>query len=118
VAILNTNYAVIEDEHGLMVIEATGRCTADERAGIEADCTRRFKMVPLPNAAGAILKAMDGTGAKIVEIEPDTLTGARYRCVKVRGSCNPMAYTQPAGAHAGKTILTFYLRYQQVSGVA
>ncbi len=115
--ILNENYQVMTDAHGLYVIELRGRCTHEERSGIEANCTRRYRMIPLPNAAGAVLKALDGTVPAIVEVSPPTLNGT-YNCVKVDGRCNPLAPTQDGGPYDGKTILAFYVRYQQVGGTA
>ncbi len=117
-SILERRYRLSTDGYGLAVIEVTGRCTGEEAATIEANCTRRYVMVPLPNAAGAILKSLDGTQPTIVEVTPSTITSRTYRCVKVDGRVNPFTPQQQAGSHTGKTVLQFLMRYQQVGGVA
>lgn len=117
--ILSRNYQIDTDaQTGLSVITLSGRCTGDEAAGIERDCTRRYEMVTLPNAAGAILKSHDGTNPKVIEITPSTITTRKYKCVKVDGRVNPLAPAQPDGPYAGQTILRFMVRYQEVGGVA
>jgi hypothetical protein len=123
---LEKKYHLETDQYGLALITITGRCTEDERDGIEEDCTRRYKMETMPNAAGAILKSLDGTNPQVVTITPSTwatviswgAAGPAYQCVKVDGRCNPHAYQQAAGPFAGHTILTFLLKYQEVGGVA
>jgi len=116
---VSTNYHVSPGEHGTNVIEVTGRCTQDERVGVAANCTRRYKLIPFPNAVGAVLKSHDGTLPRIVEVTPSTFDAAAvYECVKVDGYCNPFAFTQPDGPYAGKTVLEYYMRYQEVGGVA
>lgn len=117
-SIIDRKYSVTPGAHGLFQIEVTGRCTADERAAIEAGCTRRFELIPLPQMAGAVLKSLDGTNPIIVEVTPSTLTGSKYNCVKIEGVCNPFAYRQADGPYVGKTILRYLIRYQQVGGVS
>ena len=115
---INQNYEQSRDEHGLAIIEETGRCLGTDAADIEADCTRKYQMTPLPNASGAILKSMDGTQPRIIEVEPPTLTNRRYRCVKVDAYTNPLAPEQTAGTYSGSTILQYYIRWQEVGDVA
>lgn len=117
-SIVETKYRLSTDPNGLAVIEVSGRCTGDEAAAIEANCTRVFQMVRIPQARGAILKALDGTVPRIVEVEPSTLTSRRYRCVKVDGRCNPLAPAQTGGPYSASTILSYYVRYQEVGGVS
>ena len=115
---INTNYKPETDSStGLAIITVTGRCTDDLRATIEANCTRRYKMVLAPNAAGAVLKALDGTFPRIVEIRPPAMPGAVFRCVKVDGRVEPYAYRQTGGAYNGQFIHRFRMVYQQVGGV-
>jgi len=116
-AILEAKYKPAPGRYGLLTIDVTGRCTEDEVADIAAGCTRRFVLEPIPNAAGAILKALDGTTPWIVEITPPTI-GLTYDCVKVEGFCAPHAYMQVGGPYDGKFILHYLKRYQQVGGVA
>lgn len=109
----------LDPQTGLFVFVVTGRCTSDERADIEANVTRRYEMVTLPNAGGAVLKSLDGSTPFLVEVEPPTMGGAVYTCVKVEGACTPFAPAQPVGSpYAGKTILSYRMRYLQVGGVA
>jgi hypothetical protein len=117
-SVINSNYQVSVGQFGLRVIEVTGRCTREERAAIEANVTRRYDLVPLPNSGGAILKTLDGSTPRVVEILPDTFKGQRFRCVKVSGVVNPMAPEQHGGSYSGRTILRFAMRYQEVGGVA
>ena len=116
--ILNENYRVSPGQYGLRIVEISGRCTASERADIEANCTRRYTLVPLPNAAGAVFKSFDGTTPKVVEIRPSTFSGTRFTCVKVEGVCNPFAPSQEGGTYRGHAILGFLKRYQEVGDVA
>jgi len=118
VAFLERKYRVSTGQFGLAVIEVMGRCTDDEVAEVEADCTRRFELVPIPNASGAIFKSMDGSLPKTVKVEPSTFDGKRYTCVKVDGRCNPLAPEQSGGSYNGKAVLRFVERYQEVGGVS
>ena len=117
-SILNTNYRVSIGQYGLRVIEVTGRCTRIERSDVEADCCRRFDLVPLPNSNGAILKSLDGSTPRMVRIRPDTFSGDQYKCVKIEGLVNPMAPAQSGGSHTGQIILSYYIKYQEVGAIA
>jgi hypothetical protein len=117
-SILEENYHLSTDENGLAVIEVTGRCTQDEVTGVEGNCTRRYQMVRLPNASGAILKSLDGTLPALVFVTPSTMPTRTYKCVKVDGRCNPLAPQQSGGTYSGYMILTYLKRYQEVGGVA
>jgi len=116
-AILDESYEVAVDSLGLALIEVTGRCTEDEAADIEGDCTKRYEMVALPNASGAILKSLDGTVPQLVEVE-HPLSGRSYNCVKVLGIANSFAPAQVGGPYDGNKILAFMIRYQEVGGVS
>jgi len=115
---LEAKYQTETDANGLFVFVVTGRCTEDERSDIEDNCTRRFEMVTLPNASGAILKSMDGSQPRVLSVEPPTFGGASYDCVKVEGRCWPCAYQQADGPYSGHTILYYLIRYQQVGGTS
>jgi hypothetical protein len=117
-SILNKNYRVSPGQHGTSVIEETGRCHASERADIEADICRRYQLIPYPNAAGVVLKALDGSNPQIQQIRPTTFSGDKFKCVKVEGYCNPFAPEQTGGTHNGKAILAYYIRWQQVGDIA
>jgi hypothetical protein len=117
-SIINSNWSITTGEHGLAVIERTGRCTSDERTDIESNCTRRYELVGIPQASGAILKSMDGSRPLLVEVTPGTFSGQVYRCVKVDGRCSPFSYVQTDGPYAGKAVHRFRIVYQQVGGVA
>ena len=117
--VLNRNYRIERDaKTGLARITMTGRCTDDEVTAVEANCTRRYTMVVIPNARGAILKSLDGTIPKLVEVTPATIPRRKYTCVKVDGFCNPFAFQQSAGAYTGKCILEFTIVYQEVGAAA
>jgi len=116
---LEAKYEIRTDENGLAVITKRGRCTHDERSGIEANCTKVYEMIRIPNASGAVLKSMDGTQPRIVQVQPPTLTPATYNCVKVSGRVNPFAPAQPTGSpYAAKYILSYEIVYQEVGGVS
>lgn len=104
-------------ECGTLLIEETGLCFSTDVSAIEANCTRRYRMEPLPNAAGAVMKILDGTSPLVTEVSPLT-DGQRYRCVKIWGQCDPYAPVQDGGPYAGKAILFYTIRYQQVGGIA
>jgi hypothetical protein len=117
--IIDSQFDVQTDaETGLAVIVQTGRCTGEEWAAVEADCTRRYEMVILPHASGAILKSLDGTVPALVEVRPPTLTNKAFLCVKTDGRCRPFAPAQVGGPYNGQTILRYQIRYQEVGAVA
>ena len=107
-----------DTSNGLAVIEVTGRCTQDEVPGVEAGCTRRYTLVTLPNASGAVLKSLDGTQPAIYMVTPSTMPTRTYQCVKVDGRCNPHAYKQKDGPFAGYMIVSYYIKYQEVGGIS
>lgn len=117
-AYLEKNYATERDQYGMLVITVSGRCTESERTTVEGSVTSRFELLQFPNSRGVVLKPLDGTRPRIVEIQPPTFGGVRYRCVKIDGYCNPHATLQTEGTYAGKYILRFVMRYQQVGSVA
>lgn len=115
----SARYHVSRDGNGLAVIEETGRCYPSDRASIEANVTWRYQMITLPQAAGAVLKALDGTAPRVQSVTPTTFTsGGSFRCVKVAAWCTPFAPVQTGGDHSGQAILSYVIRYQQVGGVA
>lgn len=110
-------YRINEGQYGLKQIEVTGRCLDSDAATIEAGCTRRWALVPLPNASGAVLKALDGSRAALVEVTPPTVDWT-FRCVKVDAFVNPFAPTQEGGSFNGHSVCEFRILYQEVGGVA
>lgn len=118
-ALKKLRYQTSTGEHGSTVIEVTGLCAPGDAQSIEAGCTRRYLLETIPNAAGVVLKPMDGTAGTIVKVTPTT-TNVEYDCVKVDGRVNPFAARQPAAAavYPGEMVLSFYMRYQQVGVVA
>lgn len=115
-AIISTNHRVSQGEHGLLVVEASGRATSDERATIEAGVVTRYQLVPYPAARGALLKVLDGSHARRYLLALPT--GRSVTCVKTYAEVNPMAHTQGADMpHAGKRIVRFLVRYQQIGRV-
>jgi hypothetical protein len=116
--ILERKYSITRDSNGLAIIQMSGRCTENEIANIEGNCTRRYEMITLPNTSGATLKSLDGTRPLITAVQPSTFGGKVYRCVKVDGTVNPFAYKQKAGPYVGKFILQYFIKYQEVGGVA
>lgn len=116
-AIISTNYRVSQGEHGLLVVEASGRATSDERAALEAGVVTRYQLVPYPAARGALLKVLDGSHARRYLLALPT--GRSVMCVKTYAEVNPMAHTQGADMpHAGKRIVRFLVRYQQIGRVS
>lgn len=110
-------YRMTEGQYGLMVIQETGLCLAADAPAIESGCTRRFELVPVPNASGAVLKSLDGTAPQMTMIKPDT-TAQTYRCVKAGGVCNPYAPVQTDGPLKGQAVLIYQVTWQQVGGVS
>ena len=117
-ALREKQYKLRRDQHGLLVIEESGRCTQNDVADVESDCTHRYQMVELPHMAGAILKALDGTDPKTVEVNPSTFGTQSYTCVKVDGQCQPFAPRQSGGSFSGSYVLRYRIVYQEVGGVA
>ena len=103
-------------EHGTWIIEETGLCEGEEASKIEADCTKRYVMEPLPQSRGAIMKVLDGTSPKTTKVKPTTYD-EEYVCVKVHGQVDPYAPEQDFGSHDGHTILFYTIRYQQVGAI-
>jgi hypothetical protein len=116
-SMIDEKYTIEPGQHGTVLITKTGRCTHDEAADIEADCTRRYELVVFPQADGVVLKSMDGTTPSVVEVTPPTVA-VTYRCVKIEGRVTPFAYTQPDGPYQNKAILKYIIKYQQVGEVS
>jgi hypothetical protein len=103
-------------EYGSYVIEETGLCLGGDVQAVETGILTRFKLIPIPNAKGAVLKVLDGSNPTIIQVKPSTYDKS-YQCVKVAGYVNPFAAAQPGGLFQGKTVLIFTIKYQTV-GVA
>jgi len=103
-------------EFGLLVITETGWCKPQDAGEIEGNCTKRYKLVALPNAAGAIMKVLDGTNALMSIVAPLT-DDQSYTCVKVHGEVQPLAPEQNGGWANGSAALEYKIVYQQVGGV-
>lgn len=110
-------YRKTEGEFGSYTIEEVGYCDTTEVAGVESDICTRYKLVPIPNARGVVLKVLDGTSPAIWRVTPTTL-GRTYTCVKVQGMVNHFAPRQPGGTFSGKAVLTYMVRYQTVGAVS
>ncbi|MDD5705437.1 MAG: hypothetical protein PHR35_05895 [Kiritimatiellae bacterium] len=116
-SVISTNYRITPGEHGLAVIEVSGRATSDESATLRAGVVTRYQMVPYPAARGAEMKPLDGSQAAVATLKDST--GVNWKVVKVYAEVNPMAPTQAIGMpHATKTIVRYLLRYQQVGRLA
>lgn len=117
-SIFSKQFRVSKGEYGSFVIEETGRATSDERAALELGVCGRYELVAIPNAAGVILKSLDGTCPGITTLTIPG-TGGVYTCVKVSAVVNPMAPSQPAThpAYPGKIIIRYTIVYQQVGGI-
>lgn len=103
-------------EYGLWIVEETGLCLQSDVSDIESGCTKRYKMVPIPNSAGAVMKVLDGTNPAISEIVPLTYSQT-YNCVKISGQCEPYAPSQDGGPLVGQTVLFYTIEWQQVGGI-
>lgn len=103
-------------EYGTVIIEETGFCVPGDAAGIEADCCKRFSLTTLPQAAGVILKALDGTDPELITVKPLT-DGLEYTCVKIFGMVNPFAPPDSDCWAGSEGVLQYIIRYQQVGGV-
>jgi len=111
--ILNENYRVEEGEFGTVVITVTGRCTPDEEAGIRDEVVTKYALTTIPNVKGAILKVLDGTVPRRVDVSPPTHDHS-YRCVKVKAICRHFAPPQTSDMpEAGNAILFFSIVYQE-----
>lgn len=106
-----------DGEHGLKVITESGLCLPGDVAAIEAGCTRRYRMVALPNAAGAIMKILDGTPGSVVAISPLT-DGQTYQCVKIAGEAQPYAPPDAACPYGTSGVLAYRIVYQEVGGIS
>jgi hypothetical protein len=111
------HYEKQQGEHGTWVVEESGLCLDTDAAAVEAGCTRRYQLVPLPNASGAIMKVLDGTAPAIVSVVPSTYS-LGYLCVKVHGEVQPFTAVQEEGPMLGSAVLSYLIRYQQVGGVS
>lgn len=111
------NWTKAVGQYGLMVLTESGLCTAVDVSEIESGCTRRFQLVAVPNASGAVLKSLDGTQPQIRSVRPTTQSNS-YSCVKINGITNPHAAAQPGGRFKGQTIHRYEITWQQVGGVA
>jgi hypothetical protein len=101
---------------GSFVIEETGLCLRGDVAAIESGIVTRFKLIPLPNAAGFIIKILDGTNPAVTVVRPSTYDAA-YKCIKTSAMANPFAAAQDGGPLEGKTVLIYAILWQSV-GVA
>jgi hypothetical protein len=109
-------YRKAPGEYGSFVIEESGLCLRADVAGIEAGIVSRFKLIPIPNAAGFVFKVLDGTQPAVTRVRPSTYD-AEYECVKISGTVNPYAAAQDGGPLQGQTVMLYEIRWQTV-GVA
>ena len=100
-------------EYGSYVLEETGLCLRADVVAIETGVLTRFKLIPIPNSKGAVLKVLDGSNPIIYSIKPSTYDRT-YPCVKIAGFVNPFAAAQDGGPLAGQTVLLYTVRYQTV----
>ena len=109
-------FVIEQGDFGSLRIRESGRCSGilSVIQEIEEKCTRNFELVPIPHAKGVVLKPLDGTDATIVEVEPPTMRGRKYKCVKIFGRCWPFAPLQSGGVYDGETVLQYEIIYQQV----
>lgn len=116
-SIISANYRVTQGEHGLAVIEVSGRATASESATLRSGVVTRFQLVPFPAAKGAMMKMLDGS--RVEDVRLTDSTGTTYHCVKIYADVNPLAPTQATGwPYAGSKIVRYLLRYQQVGRIS
>jgi hypothetical protein len=111
-------YRLTPDEHGLFVIEESGLCVAGDIATISRDCCWRYRMVALPNVAGAVFKSLDGSVPRVTRVAPATFGGTGYDCVKVFYEVNPYAPLQSGGVYSGSSVLAYTIRWQQIGDLA
>ena len=84
---IEKKYRIEQGEFGSYRITQFGRCSGEQITikEIEEKCTRIFTLVQIPNAKGVVLKSLDGTEPTIIDVEPTTMGGRKYRCVKIYG---------------------------------
>lgn len=113
---IEKKYRVEDGEFGSYRITQFGRCSGDQNTikEIEEKCTRNFVLVQIPNAIGVVLKSLDGTEPTVVEVEPTTMGGRKYKCIKVRGRCTPFAPVQEHGEFQGVAVMQYEIVYQQI----
>ena len=118
-AIIESKYRIEPGELGSKRIVQFGRCDGDQATidEIEARCVRVFQLIQIPNAAGVVLKSLNGVEPTVQEIAPPTMSGKKYNCVKVEGRCGPFAPQQDGGLYEGKTVLQFEIVWQQVGAL-
>lgn len=109
-------YRKTQGEHGSFLIEETGLCLRSDAAAIESGIVTRYKLIPIPNAAGFIFKVLDGTNPAVTTVRPSTYD-LTYRCVKTAATVNPFAAAQDGGPLAGQTVMIYAIRWQ-TTGVA
>ena len=113
---IEKKYRVEQGEFGSYRITQFGRCSGDQNTikQIEEKCTRVFTLIQIPNSKGVVFKSLDGTEPVIIEVEPTTMGGRKYRCVKIYGRCTPFAPVQEYGEYAGVAVMQYEIVYQQV----
>ena len=84
---------------------------------IYEDKVSRYSLDPLPQAQGVILKALDGSTPRVVEVRPTTIAKT-FNCVNVDAGVQPLGPTQSFGEYNGKTVLRYVMVYQEVGEVA
>lgn len=105
-------------EYGTTIIEESGLCLDSDAPAVEAGCTKRYRMVPYPNAAGAVMKVLDGTNPAIVAVVPPNPGTITHWCVKVSGIVEPYAAAHEGGLSDNHHIVLYTIRYQEVGSVA
>lgn len=112
---IEENYTVEPGPHGSTIIRVTGRCdgSASTINTIEGGCSTG-ELVKLPHARGVVFKSTDGTNPEIYTVEPPTMGGRKYRCVKLHGKARPFAPQQDGGVFDGETVLVYEILYQQI----
>ena len=115
-SVLEKSYRMQAGEYGSRVIVQHGRCTSNHAKSI-LDGVSDGVLEPIPNARGGVFKSMDGTNPVIYLIEPSTMGGIKFKCVKRSATTQPLAPTQSAGAFSGYEVLTYEIVWQEVGAL-
>ena len=113
-AIITQEFAKVGQMHGMPVIREAGLATDD--TDLTTYETGRVELVPVPRAAGIVVKVLDGrTDPTLFSIASDPIVGTVGNLLQLGNTMVQRAFPkQPFGTYTGKEITAYQRTWVQI----